>query len=824
MLSSKHSAHSSKQTCSQSPSSVSHKSMNSHKSMQSTNRIQPSVNRQRSLDPNSVARQSSHTSVGTTNTAADEGLSFPTTTRAICVKDLHHWCATIWVLLILQFSCDFGHQGFQVSRPSTWCGLALLIYSVVSALAIYYGPSASPYAGYLLAIGSVLMTCQMALHWDSHMGQFKDTIGVESVWPRADMLQNSTAPGSKIASLSSPISSSAFGSSPVEIMDTAMLFVILFENCMQSSFLTRLGVRLTAVVSVVQWLVIVCWPFGNPSTHPAWLCRIVAAGLWTAHLIRSSYVWESDLKQQAQVIDNLQETLAEVSKNLEDRQTADSVLNHILKNTMADAGGCIELFVEESGFTDSDDGLLSKASNILFRGMWWCKLREALLKMVAGRYEAEPSHVDIQRFVRDFVRGRDMEHECPADTVVLDPMVCNIVLDNAVTNAKRHGHPVDPQVKLTVSVTEDTMVLSDECRQLESVKVRFLVTNRANPSRPALQNRWSSQKACAPLPKDSTRPTLSDGLGLQHISMVANASGMVAQLWQVGQEVYFELCLNTMVKPTEVLEVQAVHVAHPFPAGLTIMGLDDSAIARRTLKVNLDRDVPTATTEMYGKDIAEVEEFKQAALQRADILILDENVDLPGNEEAGSAILQELIAAGYKGFACIRSGNSAASDVAQSLAAGAHWHVGKEVPIRDMLQEMRVEYNNFLSREALKEPDEPEVSPSGSLAGMASQVQFAIGAPSSSGPSSSLTRTHNLKTNGVMSAVSSSSPLRRVSLCLPSDSAANSKITSSLGIIGTLTAPNHLEIPRQGEVSFAAESSGAGSVYGSVSFEGFAKI
>ena len=720
------------------------------------------------------------------------------------MKDLYHWCATIWVLLVLQFSCDFGYQGFQVSRPSTWCGLALLVYSVVSAFTIYHVPSASPYAGYLLAIGSVLMTCQMALHWDSHMGQFKDTIAVESVWARADTFHNSTAPGSEIASPSSAISSSAFGSSPIEIMDTAMLFVILFENCMQSSFLKRLGVQLTAVVSVVQWFVIVCWPLGNPSIYPAWLCRIVAAGLWTAHLIRSSYVWESDLKQQAQLIDEqaqlideLQDTVAEVSKNLQDSQTADSVLNHILKNTMADSSGCIELFLEESGFTDSDDGLLSKASDILFRGMWWCKLREALLKMVAGRYETESSHVDIQRFVRDFVRGRDMEHECPTDTVVLDSMVCNIVLDNAVTNAKRHGHPVDPQVKLTVSVRKNTMVLSDDCGQLESVKVRFLVTNRANPSRPALQNRWSSQEACAPLPKDSTRPTLSDGLGLQHISMVANASGMVAQLWQVDQEVYFELCLNTTVKPTEVSEVQAVHVAHPFPAGLTIMGLDDSAIARRTLKLNLDRDVPTATTEMYGKDIAEVEEFKRAALQRADILILDENVDLPGNEQAGSAILQELIAAGYKGFACIRSGNSAASDVAQSLAAGAHWHVGKEVPIRDMLQEMREVYSNFRLREALKEPDEPEVSPSGSLA---SQVQFAIGGPSSSGPFSTLTRTHNLKTNGVI-AVSSPPPFRSLSFCLPSDSAANSKMTgipgATRGISTSLTAPDPLENPRK---------------------------
>ena len=765
VCSSKQSAHSFKVTGSR--SMVSLKSMNSYRSMHSGKSIQPSVNQQRSPVPNCVApsRKSSHASVGTTNTAAEQEPSFPATTRAIRVKDLYHWCATIWVLLILQFSCDFGDQGFQVSRPSTWCGLALLIYSVVSAFTIYYVPSARPYAGYLLAIGSVLMTCQMALHWDSHMGQFKDTIAGESAWAQADTFHNSTVPGLKTPSPSSPISSSAFGSSPIEIMDTAMLFVLLFQNCVQSSFLTRLGLRMTAVVSVVQWSVIVCWPLVYPSIYPAWVCRIVAAGLWTVHVIRSSYVWESDLKQQARIIDELQENVAEISKNLRDRQNTDSVLNHILKNTMADAGGCIELFFED-GSADSDDGLLSRASNILFRGMWWCKLREALLRMVAGRYETEPSRVNIQRFVRDFVRGRDMKHECPDDTVVLDPMVCNIVLDNAVTNAKRHGHPDDPHVKLMVSVTKDTMLLSDDCRPLESVKVRFLVTNLANPSRPALQTRWSSQEASGPLPKDSTRPTLSDGLGLQHISMVANASGMVAQLWQVDQEVYFELCLNTTVKPTEGSEEQAVHVALPFPAGLTILGVDDSAIARRTLKMNLQREVPTATTEMYGKDVAEVEEFKRAALQRADILILDENVDLPGNELLGSAILQELIAAGYKGFACIRSGNSAASDVAQSLAAGAHWHVGKEVPIRDMLQEMRVEYNDFLSRQALKEPDECEVSPSGSLVGMASQVQFAIGGPSSSGPS---------------------------------DSVANSKMTGmagpSRGITGSLTAPNPLELP-----------------------------
>ena len=56
-----------------------------------------------------------------------------------------------------------------------------------------------------------------------------------------------------------------------------------------------------------------------------------------------SHIWESDLKQQVQLVDDLQRSVADISKDHRDRPKAASILNHLLKKTMADAGGCINL-------------------------------------------------------------------------------------------------------------------------------------------------------------------------------------------------------------------------------------------------------------------------------------------------------------------------------------------------------------------------------------------------------------------------------------------------------------------------------------------------
>ena len=646
----------------------------------------------------------------------EEGTFQTTTTNAICIRELYHWCATVSVLLMLQFVSDsLQHRFRRVPQPSEWSVVLLLLYAVASALILRYKTKSRPYAAYILAFGSFLMTCQLTWHWDSHVAQFKSSI--LGGRPLQDNHGDASA-------LGYPLYGVIFGSSVADFLDAAACLFVLFQNCVQSTFLCRVGTWSTAIVSVLQWIVIVCWPFLSSHSHSAWFCRIAAMGLWTAHLIRSSYVWESEIQQQSKYIDTLRQAAAQSQQDLNDGQDADSVLNHVLKNIMADAMGCIELFLKR-GKNRADPAFLSKASDILFRGMWWCKLREAILQMVAGRYEGKQEIVDVQDLTQDLVRGREVTTECPSRMLHLDSMACNVVLDNALTNASRHGFPEDPQVDLRVVVVKrshDEGTSAVDAPQIDGedfnpmcalhdtvgdtdtstpVEVRFVVKNRAKPDRP-LPKPWSSESPPEALPNDHSRPALSDGLGLQHIRRVANACGMKARLWQEDEDVLFELRVSTTsgARPPAVRSATpAPQGPCPFRDGVHILGLDDSDIARQNLEMKLTKMIPNATVAMFGKDQADVEEFKQAALEKGDILILDEHVDLPGAELHGSVILKELRAGGYRGFACIRSGDSTEADKARSLQSGAQWHVGKEVWMRDLIDQLRAEYRKFKEKE-----------------------------------------------------------------------------------------------------------------------------
>ena len=161
--------------------------------------------------------------------------------------------------------------------------------------------------------------------------------------------------------------------------------------------------------------------------------------------------------------------------------------------------------------------------------------------------------------------------------------------------------------------------------------VPFLLTNRANPGSPALETCWSSLNPSTLLPADSPRPTLSDGLGLQHIAMAANYCGMIAELWQEEAQVCFQLSFRTTTAPpiaTPIVQSSTVTPlvkSVPFSPGLNILVLDDSGIARKSLQTNLQKAAPDSTVAVYGKDAAEIQAFKQDAQTKGDILIMDEN-------------------------------------------------------------------------------------------------------------------------------------------------------------------------------------------------------
>ena len=634
--------------------------------------------------------------MGTTTTHQEESANMPVRQNNFviqrnsnCIKQLYKWCAVAAALLILQVVSDsLSHQFRRFPTTPELCSLLLLSYPLALAATIYWGRRVGSYAPYLLGLGCVLMTCQLAWHWEHRMAHFKSSFLFED-------LGQAVAPSSSTLSDRPPITvlyRALFGSSAADFLDTAKLLMVIFQNCLQSSIVCCLGMTTAIVVSGVQLVILSLSPLLVPSAFPAWVCRFTVTVIWTAHLIYSSYQSDAALMQQCRLLDDLQ---VAVHQSALEKQ-ADSMLNHILKNNMADAMGCIEMHGQRPGSDEA--GQLMRASDILFRGISWCKLREAMLRIIAGCYEGAACNLNIEGFCQDFVRGRNMELTCPSATLRLDPVACNIILDNAVTNALRHGCPNDAQVKLKVELPQDMGddASDDGHLQSRSPAVRFLVTNKSNPDRPKLTGRWSSEGPSALMPPShARRPALSDGLGLHHISVVAKACAMQASLWQEDETVLFELCVAAAVG-TSGPDTPVGPAPCTLPPGLSILCLDDSAIARESLQAVLAREVPDAYVEAYGEHATDIPEFMRAALEHAHIIIVDQNVDTPGAEETkGSDVVKELRAKGYDGFACIRSGNAEEADEALSYASGAQWHVGKEVRLREIVPMLAHEYSVF---------------------------------------------------------------------------------------------------------------------------------
>ena len=98
---------------------------------------------------------------------------------------------------------------------------------------------------------------------------------------------------------------------------------------------------------------------------------------------------------------------------------ADSILNHTLKNTMADAAGSIELFLEGRQDRGGDAVHLQKAAAALWRGMRSCRNRQAYLHLVAGNYLVSLQSLNLREWVMDLTTGRNVQLEVP------DQVTCN---------------------------------------------------------------------------------------------------------------------------------------------------------------------------------------------------------------------------------------------------------------------------------------------------------------------------------------------------------------------------------------------------------------
>eukprot|EP00667_Euglena_gracilis_P002940 EG_transcript_2946 len=363
---------------------------------------------------------------------------------------------------------------------------------------------------------------------------------------------------------------------------------------------------------------------------------------------------------------------------------ADNILNHMLKNIMADASGLIWLYTATvPGVMPTD---LQQALGCLDRGMQWCRRRQALVRITAGAYHLSRMPVDLRAFGEALANGRTLDCQFVDDVVLLDPLLCDILLDNAINNALRHGDTARAPVAFSMALPP-----LDE----DEAELTFTVQNFARADKPCLTPEFIEAVLRGEAASEPGN-VLSDHLGMQHLHMAAKAHDIKLTLRQEGDVVVLQATL------TAQLGSRAISLSFSDPKsqlegleGLHILCLDDSEVARRLLLHTLGREFPACTVEVFGRDPQEVHLFVEAAMDRGDVLIVDNHLVYDDVKFLGPQLLRDLFSRDFCGFACVRSANNSPEDQAHYLASGAHCCLGKDMRPPELVATLREAYLDF---------------------------------------------------------------------------------------------------------------------------------
>ena len=368
---------------------------------------------------------------------------------------------------------------------------------------------------------------------------------------------------------------------------------------------------------------------------------------------------------------------------------SDSILNHHLKNIMAESKSLIDLFQQNPTAND----YLDKAIERLDSGIKWCKNRLLMIKVLSSQYVPQCTPVDLEAFASDLALGRQFKDlTFPKACVSMDENLCAIMLENVIVNAFRHGKHQGPEVCLHITLTPS----DDGASRI----ITFTVTNRADPTRPPITPEFFAQAMQGNNQQVPSRSRLSDGIGLTHIFRVAGILGMAASLTQEAVTVIFAAQMSVSLDPAASSGVRgatsqeqsAPHVFNQLSLNPCFCCIDDSKLARTILTANLKHHFADCRIEMFGETRNEVEEFTEAALAVADIAILDQNMDFGCEIVYGTTLVQGLLNAGFQGLLCIRSANATASDAAGYRLSGAHCVLDKAMAPKEMVAQISDAY------------------------------------------------------------------------------------------------------------------------------------
>eukprot|EP00667_Euglena_gracilis_P005001 EG_transcript_5029 len=458
------------------------------------------------------------------------------------------------------------------------------------------------------------------------------------------------------------------------------------------SYLVVLGILLIAVITLAGFFVNPHTPLPQVLTQASLpLILTVLSGVLFSMAMAS-------LRRRQFVSEHRYE--AELESALTLAQSADTILNHTLKNTMADAAAEIEVFLSQA--RERDPHLVS-SMECLRRGMRSCRYRQAYLMLADRKYKPVYSAVKLDEFGAELCAGRPMSMDCIPNLVLLDEVLVGLILDNAINNAFKHGRPCDPEVTFAIRDTTARQGAGDQRTSrgahppAPSLHITFTITNRASTHCPVASDVLSISMETQ-TEEDDSLPILSNRVGLQHSALAAEAHGMNLSLSQTSDLVTFEAGLWVTLAPADrhgatTLSDVSMGALDSYTRGLTVYCIDDSASARRLLTYNLMKHLSSATVRSFGESAADVPQFISLVLQEADIAILDEYLDFHGSEMVlGSDLVRQLRAAGFTGLLCIRSANVAGNECDRYYSSGADVVFGKDLPMTQLITQLRVAF------------------------------------------------------------------------------------------------------------------------------------
>eukprot|EP00668_Euglena_longa_P024350 GGOE01030409.1.p1 GENE.GGOE01030409.1~~GGOE01030409.1.p1 ORF type:complete len:678 (+),score=225.27 GGOE01030409.1:43-2034(+) len=375
-----------------------------------------------------------------------------------------------------------------------------------------------------------------------------------------------------------------------------------------------------------------------------------------------------------------------LTRELQASQMADSVLNHTLKNTLADVAANVEIFLAGN----APPSVLEDSIVCLRRGIRSCKQRQAFLKLVSGSYNPAINVVDLAELGQQLAAGRAVSVSFCDAAVFLDATLINLILENAITNAFKHGRPCNPGVTFTINQEQHTGLPT------EFTRIVFRVSNLADPTKPELTPESVARLFAGRVRLQSRTPvpTLSDGVGLTHCLLAAQAGDIALSLTQEDDIVVFSAILTCKLchhqlpadTPPHLLDLAAF-----FPSGLTFYCIDDSPSSLRLMEFYLHRWCQPAAVHCLGAKEADVYEFLALASANADVVILDQNLEYHRTYH-GTDLARSLLSRGFTGLICIRSGDDAEEDHQRYLASGAHCCFGKDILGSRMVNLLKARY------------------------------------------------------------------------------------------------------------------------------------